>query len=749
VYNLVFKYIGADIHRPLKIDINSVNTGTIYTLPKTNGWTKLDAKTFTVPIILNKGSNIIKFYGDGYNYSPTLGTINLTLISQQTKPQLQNTINTQLYDITMASFDNNMKLDILNKVGNMMGGPLDGSVIFNLEVLKEGIYNLEVQYLAGDSNRRMVIDINGVNTGKIYCVSKTTTWNITNLKTFTVPIGLNKGINIIKFHGDGINYGPTIGDIRISLVSETKVSTVPLGNYNILDGIISGGATINSQEQLVLGIGGEAKGTILFTLSVQKTGMYNMSLKYRNLDNLARNLNVDVNEINTGTIYKLPSSSGGLFTIPIILKAGGNTIRFYGDGISKSPDLGSFILSLQSIISKTMYIYSVADGKIGEGAQVESKSNFVGFLGGPTNGSSLVTVDVDYTGLYNLAIDYIAADNNRPLKIDINGMSGGSTYILEKTNSWNLSDAKTFKTLVNLNSGSNTIKFYGDGTNYAPSLGLLKINLINLNSVIIQPPTPTTISTYSIEASAGTLANGAKIEPTINFAGWLGGPTDGSATVTFDIANSGKYNLSVQYIGGDTNRPLKIDVNGINTGTVYITEKTNAWTLSEAKIFTTLLDLKSGKNSIKFHGNGIDYAPSLGTVKLIMITAITTNYSADASSGILLNGSKIEPTINFAGWLGGPADGSTTLTFDIANSGKYNLSVQYIGGDTNRPLKIDVNGVNTGTIYSTEKTNGWAVEDSKLLVVMVQLNSGVNTIKFHGNGVDYAPSIGKVNLTLS
>ncbi|WP_170272340.1 hypothetical protein, partial [Clostridium tarantellae] len=80
-------------------------------------------------------------------------------------------------------------------------------------------------------------------------------WSIGDAKTFTVAVNLNSGINTIKFHGDGINYGPSLGEVTLTLVSGTVTPptepvnppTVPTGSnpvykYNAAEGMLSNGA---------------------------------------------------------------------------------------------------------------------------------------------------------------------------------------------------------------------------------------------------------------------------------------------------------------------------------------------------------------------------------------------------------------------------------------------------------------------------------------------------------------------------
>ncbi|MPQ43486.1 sialidase domain-containing protein [Clostridium tarantellae] len=143
-------------------------------------------------------------------------------------------------------------------------------------------------------------------------------------------------------------------------------------------------------------------------------------------------------------------------------------------------------------------------------------------------------------------------------------------------------------------------------------------------------------------------------------------------------------------------------------------------------------------------------------INVINTTPLSTeinnpNYSYNAVNGVLENGALIEDAggTKVAGWIGGPRDGATTVTVNVASSGSYKLAIQYIGADANRNLKIDINGINTGSIYTPLMTSGWTIADAKTFIIEIKLNSGINTIKFHGDGTNYGPSLGTITLILT
>ncbi|MGL5244772.1 MAG: hypothetical protein ACRC7R_06295, partial [Sarcina sp.] len=277
------------------------------------------------------------------------------------------------------------------------------------------------------------------------------------------------------------------------------------------------------------------------------------------------------------------------FNTTVDLNQGYNTIKFYGDGTNYAPSLGLFTL----LPSK---LYHTMNGVLGGEAILDVNSYLVGYIGGPKNSYSTIPIITSSSGKYNLAIQYLSTEN-RSFKVDVNDKNIG-TYMASATKSWSTNDARFYMLRTNLNSGNNTIKLYGDGVNYTPSLGKIRVFYDGVYDL-----------TY------GDLSNGAIIDDSSEFVGFIGGPTDGSSTVVVNVDIIGTYTLSVQYISGE-NRSFKIDINGKDTGSIYSPSSTGGWSLNNSNTFFTTINLNSGNNTLKFHGNNNNWAPSFKFITL-------------------------------------------------------------------------------------------------------------------------------------
>ncbi|MPQ44086.1 carboxypeptidase regulatory-like domain-containing protein [Clostridium tarantellae] len=387
--------------------------------------------------------------------------------------------------------------------------------------------------------------------------------------------------------------------------------------------------------------------------------------------------------------------------------------------------------------------YNLALGILENNAIIDATTNLVSHLGGEEDGSATIVITVANDGEYKLLIEYLTADYDRFLSLDVNEINTGTIYTFPITDAWSINSIKTGVLNVNLTSGSNTLKFHGNGTNYAPDLG--KILLSEITSVKSTVPNE---SIMNYDLSLGTLNNGATLDPLTNFVSYLGGSLDGSSTITVNIAEQGNYNLLIEYLCTANNTTLSIDVNEINTGTIYSLSPTKDLTLNSVEFFMINTSLKAGINKIKFYGDGNNDAPYLGKITISQATTITSTSKIEpifikAISGKLENGARIEYVNDdkVVGLLGGPRDGSVTLTVNIEEKGFYFLTFKYISGES-RPLKIDVNRISTDAIYNVPKTNGWSISSAKTLTLLpIFLNSGSNTIKFHGDGTNFAPII--------
>ncbi|MGL5244567.1 MAG: LamG-like jellyroll fold domain-containing protein, partial [Sarcina sp.] len=270
---------------------------------------------------------------------------------------------------------------------------------------------------------------------------------------------------------------------------------------------------------------------------------------------------------------------------------------------------------------------------------------------------------------------------------------------------------------------------------YSGELSVAQAQAISTNGYKSTPVLPA--NTYN--TLAGTLTGGATIGESTDYTELVGGPTDGASIVTVSIPSSGPYNIAVKYIGPDSNRPMKLDINGVNTGTIYSLPPTAGWAVTDALTFTMPVNLNSGNNTIKFHGDGINYAQNLGlfTVSAAIIPTTTT-----LPLGFMTNGARVVSS-GAVGYIGGTSDGAVFINYNASQAGVYNLAL--VGQGSNSPLLIDVNNVNTGTVYKVTVVSPATLTT---LTVTVPLNSGNNTIKFHGDGTNYAPDLFTAQFTL-
>ncbi|MPQ42432.1 glycoside hydrolase family 2 TIM barrel-domain containing protein [Clostridium tarantellae] len=496
--------------------------------------------------------------------------------------------------------------------------------------------------------------------------------------------------------------------------------------YNILtDGVLGNYAVKGSGTSIKYAayIGGPADGYSTVIINVNSEGTYNLNMTYRHDDDV-RPMKIDVNGINTGTIYLIPRANPGKFIIPVTLNKGENFIKFHGNGKDYAPDLGIFYLTpiidtfITGFPSGTYY---TKKGVLENGASLGRglSSQYVTNLGGVKNGAVTIDVNVYASRVYKIIIDYINNSSNvRNLKLDIDGRELEPIYEIPPAT------PGRFLIMAFLNEGINKIKFYGDGIENSPDLKSVSISddLGLLDKAI--------------------LSNGAS-NSSLGKISLIGGKNNGTVTINFNATKAGRYKLS--FLEQSMNSTSLININGEDISKNYFIENLNS-----IKKNTTIVNLELGKNIIKFSGDKVNYSPDLFYVDLRLLSdkLLINNFKIGYSiaKGILTGGAKLELDDTLAGWIGGPSDGASTVAIPVKISGSYNLVIEYIDGDGNRPLKIEVNGVDTGSIYKTPATNGWTLSDIKTITIPVNLESGNNTIKFHGDGRNYGPSLGELTI---
>ncbi|MGL5244020.1 MAG: carboxypeptidase regulatory-like domain-containing protein, partial [Sarcina sp.] len=140
----------------------------------------------------------------------------------------------------------------------------------------------------------------------------------------------------------------------------------------------------------------------------------------------------------------------------------------------------------------------------------------------------------------------------------------------------------------------------------------------------------------TVNSNSGSLFNTVSV---LNgtFVGAIG-DSAGYVTVPISVPSEGIYNLSIQYLCGDTDRLLQVDVNGSNTGMPYIAPKTNDWTATNAKTINAIVNLNAGTNNIKLFNAPNTPGPWVGN---LTIQKALADYNLNAVDGILTNTSTI------------------------------------------------------------------------------------------------------------
>ncbi|MDB5089774.1 MAG: Carbohydrate binding family 6 [Mucilaginibacter sp.] len=255
-------------------------------------------------------------------------------------------------------------------------------------------------------------------------------------------------------------------------------------------------------------------------------------------------------------------------------------------------------------------------GSISNGAVVQSNSSSsggqqIGNLGGPSNGTVIIPVNVTNAGQYTLSVNYLSADP-RDLYITVN--TDAAVAVSCNSGSW--STVATATLVINLQAGANTVKLNNNALQYAP----------NVDRIGIAP------KFYEVEA--GTLAGGSNIQSCTACSGtsMVGNLGTGSVTNTVNVSTAGAYILTVYYASQDP-RSFFVSVNG-GTGTELACLPSGGWsTVAAATIPVTL---NAGNNTIKLDNAG-SYAPNADKLSLAIVPVTIKNISFGTNNRIEYN----------------------------------------------------------------------------------------------------------------
>lgn len=227
----------------------------------------------------------------------------------------------------------------------------------------------------------------------------------------------------------------------------------------------------------------------------------------------------------------------------------------------------------------------------------------VGYIG---KGGTLQfnNVNVSTTGTYVLSISYIDGDAGRSLQMSVNGGSE-VTLRFHGNNNKNWNQLQTTLVNVQLNAGSNTIKF-SNSSAYGP----------DLNFITISPEGNTTANYYQAVSAANIIGSPARIAACSACSlGQKVGYIGKGGTLQFNnvyATTAGSYTLTISYIDGDAGRSLQMSVNG-GSGISLNFHGTSDSNWNYMQVMTTTIQLNAGYNTIKF-SNSSAYGPDIDLI---------------------------------------------------------------------------------------------------------------------------------------
>ncbi|MPQ44143.1 hypothetical protein [Clostridium tarantellae] len=588
-YNMLIDYMSGDGKKGIKIDINGVNTGTVYVLPRTFG--SSDPATYTIPLDLEETENIITLHGDGKNLAPHIVGVAVIIPGSLMKP-------IGIYNVAKGILTNgaivNEKTGFVTKLGGINKGM---STFDNINSPETEKYMLSIKYLdVNEEDSQLKITVNNTNLGP-FTLPKTEDDTVENASVFTLPVDLKMGsLNKIVFSGNGTIPAP---DLELFTFTTMPPPTPP-GTYSVA-GRLEGGATFGTGmlKGYVTNIGGELDGATTAIFKVKVEGLYIISLTYKNSGVKEQSLMIDVNEEKGTVPYLLKNAYPSVISFVVPLKEEINKLRFYGENKEPAPSLAYFSLYP---VTASIPEFDTATGILKNKAMKDEATNFIKDIGGRNMGRVSVDIGQVEKGRYNLVINYLSGDADRSFRVKVNNFDTGMVYNTSKTTDFDSDNALTFTLPIEVNSiNKNTIEFLGNGINPAPYLG--KFKLISTAPVAMA-------GTYNV--ASGILENGAVMatKDLASFTVNLGGAENGSSTVTVKSTTTGNYNLLLQYKNiFAISLPLAIDVNDSKIDDYLLPPNVNG------KV-TIPVALNSGANTIKFYGDGTNPVPYLSTFSL-------------------------------------------------------------------------------------------------------------------------------------
>lgn len=442
-------------------------------------------------------------------------------------------------------------------------------------------------------------------------------------------------------------------------------------------------------------------------------------------------------------------------TIKIELNSGDNTIRLGAVTDAWCPNIDRIEIEPDTTASYEAENTDITAVELGGGASyatgLDTFSGGTGVqgLGGSDGYVLFKNVEASRDGYYILKIYYSAAQD-RAFDILVNG---SSQYRLNcpKTDISEWYKQGSITTLVRLNQGVNTLKFYNRASNgWCPVLDKIEVEY-SLDQK------PDVISMESDDP-----AN--EVGPNITFGNWslcsggrttssgLGNETDSYIEFRgIHITRAGYYRLSV-FSGYYGNNSFDIKVNNIVNSQIVSTDEFTIPTYDTGSWWTSGKSSKDiylveGEKSIKFFKKE-GSAPTLDKIELQLAEPLS--FEAEAMENSFGSGTRFTESVECSGsleveGLGGGINGGYVefKNIQVDKAGIYIMNVHYSTA-VQRTFDILVNDTEEHSL-SCEPSSGWWTPAFKS--VTIALKQGLNKIKFYNKTSDgWCPGLDKIDL---
>jgi len=284
------------------------------------------------------------------------------------------------------------------------------------------------------------------------------------------------------------------------------------------------------------------------------------------------------------------------------------------------------------------------------------------------------------------------------------------------------------------------------------STSTLQIPLLSTGgcAIKISQTTPPSIPSdgyvhYEAEDSRNTLTGAAAIYDCANCsggkkAGYLG---NGSGTLQFNevyAPTAGLYTMKIYYLSGDE-RDVYISING-GSGIKLSPPVSGSFNVVRTEKLTVYLN--QGNNTIKFYNNS-GYAPDIDKIAIKDGAPSTgTSYEAENGNNTLYGAAAVYSSNKCSGGykVGYLGNNHGAIQFNNVNAnftGTHLMRIYYLSGN-NRTFKISVN---SGTAKEVICFDSGSFDDVQYKEILINLNSGSNTILFY-NDEGWAPDLDRI-----